>query len=96
MSPAALAQRLDRRFDLLDGAQTSMIERHRTLHDLVTWSHDLLDEDEQHLFARLCVFAGSFGLDAVEAVCSVSPPEASRTSILLANLRRQVHGAARR
>ncbi len=86
MSPAALARRLDRRFDLLDGAHTSMIERHRTLHDLVTWSHDLLDEDEQHLFGRLCVFAGSFGLDAVEAVCIVSTLETSRISILLANL----------
>jgi predicted ATPase/DNA-binding SARP family transcriptional activator len=80
MSPAALAQRLDRRFDLLDGAQTSMIERHRTLHDLVTWSHDLLDEDEQRLFAHLCVFVGSFGLDAVEAVCD------SDVALLLANL----------
>jgi predicted ATPase/DNA-binding SARP family transcriptional activator len=86
MSPAALAQRLDRRFDLLDGAQTSMIERHRTLHDLVTWSHDLLDENEQHLFARLCVFVGSFGLDAVEAVCNVVSADASKTSVLLANL----------
>jgi predicted ATPase/DNA-binding SARP family transcriptional activator len=80
MSPAALAQRLDRRFDLLDGAQTSMIERHRTLHDLVTWSHDLLDEDEQRLFAQLCVFVGSFGLDAAEAVCDVD------AALLLANL----------
>jgi predicted ATPase/DNA-binding SARP family transcriptional activator len=81
MSPAALAQRLDRRFDLLDGAQTSMIERHRTLHDLVTWSHDLLDEDERRLFARLCVFVGSFGLDAAEAVCDVD-----NAAVLLANL----------
>ena len=87
MSPPALAERLDARFDLLAGAQTSMIARHRTLHDLVAWSHDLLDPDEQRLFARLCVFAGGFGLDAVEAVCAGDELSAARrSSMLLANL----------
>jgi predicted ATPase/DNA-binding SARP family transcriptional activator len=70
MSPSALASRLAQGFDLLAGAQTSMVPRHRTLQDLVTWSYDLLDADEQQLFARLSVFAGAFGLDAVEAVCA--------------------------
>jgi predicted ATPase/DNA-binding SARP family transcriptional activator len=70
MSPSALAARLAQGFDLLAGAQTSMVARHRTLQDLVTWSYDLLDPDEQQLFARLSVFAGGFGLDAVAAVCA--------------------------
>ena len=78
MSPQALAERLDQRFDLLAGAQTSMIARHRTLHDLVAWSYDLLDPDEQQLFARLCVFAGGFGLDAAEAVCAGDELSAAR------------------
>jgi len=86
MSPAALAQRLDKGFDLLSGAQTSMIPRHRTVQDLVQWSHDLLAPDEQQLFARLCVFAGSFGLDAVEEVCARQDLDSSRVSLLLANL----------
>jgi predicted ATPase/DNA-binding SARP family transcriptional activator len=86
MSPAALSERLDHRFDLLAGAQTSMIARHRTLKDLVAWSHELLDPDEQRLFARLCVFAGSFGLDAAEAVCGGDDISTSRISMLLANL----------
>ena len=86
MSPSALAQRLDPRFDLLAGAQTSMIARHRTLQDLMAWSHDLLEPDEQRLFARLCVFAGSFGLDAVEGVCGGEGLSASRVPMLLANL----------
>jgi predicted ATPase len=70
MSAAALADRLNRGFDLLAGAQTSMIPRHRNVQDLVEWSYDLLAPEEQRLFAQLCVFAGSFGLDAVEEVCA--------------------------
>jgi predicted ATPase/DNA-binding SARP family transcriptional activator len=86
MSPAALAERLSKGFDLLSGAQPSMIPRHRTVQDLVEWSHDLLAPDEQRLFARLCVFAGSFGLDAVEEVCAGEDLDISRVSLLLANL----------
>jgi predicted ATPase/DNA-binding SARP family transcriptional activator len=86
MSPAALAERLGQGFDLLAGAQTSMIPRHRTLQDLVTWSHDLLAPDEQQLFARLCVFAGGFGLDAVEEVCAGRELDSRSVSSVLASL----------
>jgi predicted ATPase/DNA-binding SARP family transcriptional activator len=86
MSPSALAERLEKGFDLLSGAQTSMIPRHRTVQDLVAWSHNLLAPDEQRLFARLCAFAGSFGLDAAEGVCAGQDLGASKISILLANL----------
>jgi predicted ATPase/DNA-binding SARP family transcriptional activator len=86
MSPAALAERLDQRFDLLAGAQTSMIERHRSLQDLVGWSHDLLAPDEQRLFARLCLLAGSFALDAVEGICAGDDLRVEQVPGLLANL----------
>jgi predicted ATPase/DNA-binding SARP family transcriptional activator len=86
MGPAALAERLREGFELLAGAQTSMIPRHRTVQDLVEWSYDLLGPDEQLLFARLCVFAGSFGLDAAEEVCAGRDVGKSGVSVLLANL----------
>ena len=86
MGPAALAERLREGFTLLAGAQTSMIPRHRTVQDLVEWSYDLLDPNEQLLFVRLCVFAGSFGLDAAEEVCAGSDVAKSSVSLLLANL----------
>jgi predicted ATPase/DNA-binding SARP family transcriptional activator len=86
MSPSALAERLDDHLELLGGAQTSMIPRHRSLEDLVTWSHDLLDDGERRLFARLGVFAGTFGLDAVEAVCGDEGESPIQVSVLLANL----------
>ena len=44
--------------------------RHQTLRAVVDWSHDLLFDDERRLFARLSVFTGGCGLEAVEAVCS--------------------------
>jgi predicted ATPase/DNA-binding SARP family transcriptional activator len=68
ISPAALAERLEQRFDLLDHAQFAPTERHSTLNDLVGWSFNLLTVEEQTLFSRLSVFAGGFGLDAVEAI----------------------------
>jgi non-specific serine/threonine protein kinase len=52
---------------LRDGPQ-DLPERHRTLHDLVLWSYDLLTEAEQALFRRLAVFAGGIELDALDAI----------------------------
>ena len=81
ISPAALAERLRERFDLLDHAQVGRSDRHQTLNELVAWSFNLLNGPEQILFARLSVFAGSFGLDAVEAICtdeSLDMPSAAR------------------
>ncbi|MFC5176508.1 ATP-binding protein [Nocardioides taihuensis] len=43
-------------------------DRQRTLARTLDWSHDLLGADEQVVFARLSVFAGSFGLEAAEVV----------------------------
>ena len=35
------------------------------------WSYDLLTPNEQRLFIRLSIFAGSFDPDAVDAVCAI-------------------------
>jgi predicted ATPase len=43
--------------------------RHRTLHDTIAWSYNLLDENEKTLFARLAVFRGGRSLEAIETVC---------------------------
>ena len=69
LSPADLAQRLDDRFRLLRGSGRGGVERHQTLRATIDWSYRLLDDSEQLLFDRLSVFAGSFDLAAVEAVC---------------------------
>jgi len=44
-------------------------QRHRSLHDLVKWSFDLLTPEEQLLFGRLSIFAGPFTAQAAAQVC---------------------------
>jgi len=46
--------------------------RQQTLRATIDWSHELLTEEQQTLFARLAVFAGGFTLEAVEAVCGAA------------------------
>jgi predicted ATPase/class 3 adenylate cyclase len=69
LDPEELLARLDRRLPLLAGASRDAPARQRTLRSAIEWSHELLEPDEQQLFRRLAVFAGSFPLTAAETVC---------------------------
>ena len=69
MAPAEIARRLSERFRLLT-ASRGALERHRTLFGAVSWSHDLLTDEERRVFRRLAVFPASFDLAAAEAVAS--------------------------
>lgn len=64
-----IAARLGDRFRLLTGGARTALPRQQTLRAVVDWSHDLLDDAERRLFARLAVFAGGFSLRAAERVC---------------------------
>jgi len=70
MSPSQIAQRLDQRFRLLTGGGRTAVERHRTLQATVSWSYELLDGTERSVFQRLSTLAGSFDLDAAEAIAA--------------------------
>src|SRR5262249_59231288 len=59
---------------------------HRALRNLVSWSHELLTEDERTLFRRLSVFAGGFDLDAAEQVCALDDLATESVPALLADL----------
>jgi len=69
LPPQAICARLSDPLKLLTGGARDLPERQRTLRGAISWSHALLDEDEQTLFARLAVFSGGCSLDAAEAVC---------------------------
>src|SRR5664279_5348761 len=73
LSVDELNKRLHDRFKLLTGGSRVALERQQTLRALVSWSYDLLHEQEQMLLDRLSVFAGGFNLQAAEAVCSAEP-----------------------
>jgi predicted ATPase len=71
LSPRRILERLGHSLDLLTAGTRDSPERQRTLRATIDWSYRLLDDQEQMLFARLAVFAGSFDLDAAAAVGEV-------------------------
>jgi predicted ATPase len=75
LPPQVLLSRLDEGFTVLTGGARDLPERQRTLRNTLDWSFGLLTADEQELFARLGVFAGSFSLSAAEAVGAVPHDE---------------------
>ena len=68
LTPRALLERLDQRLPLLASGARDLPERQRTLRAAIEWSHELLSEEEQRLFARLSVFRGGWTLRAAEQV----------------------------
>ena len=71
LSPGQILSRLDTRFQLLSGGGPAVVPQHRTLVAALEWSYELLTGAEQAMWRRVSVFAGSFDLDAAEAVCAV-------------------------
>jgi len=67
LSPQQLQERLTERLDLLKAGRDAD-PRQQTLRATIEWSHDLLDDEEQQLFARLAVFRGGCTLEASEEV----------------------------
>lgn len=69
LSPEQILQRLTDRFTLLTGGSRDAPTRQQTLRLCVDWSYELCALEEQLVWRRLVVFAGSFELDAAEGVC---------------------------
>jgi len=67
LSPQQLHERLTERLDLLKAGRDAD-PRQQTLRATIEWSYDLLDDDEQRLFARLAVFRGGCTLATAETV----------------------------
>jgi predicted ATPase/DNA-binding SARP family transcriptional activator len=72
LSTDEILTRLVRPLDVLAGGAADLPPRQRTLRATIDWSHQLLAEEQQTLFARLSVFAGGCTLEAVEAVCGAA------------------------
>ena len=65
-----IAERLQRDTGVLRQTGRAAPGRPRGLQEMLEWSHQMLEPDEQRLFRRLASFRGSFSLEAAEAVCS--------------------------
>jgi len=68
LAPDQIAAGLSDRFKLLTGGTRGAPARQRTLEASLDWSYALLDDVQRLALARLSLFAGSFELDAAEAV----------------------------
>lgn len=69
---ADLAQRVGRGVDLLTRQRHRGDARHRSVHDTIVWSVELLDGDERDAFEHVAVCAGTFDLEAAAAVMACS------------------------
>ena len=67
--PSVLAERLEGSLQTLPSGPRDVPARQRTLRATIEWSHQLLREDEQTLFARLSVFQGGATLEGIDKVC---------------------------
>jgi predicted ATPase len=72
LSPAQLADRLDKQFEVLTGGARGDNARHATLRGAIDWSWSLLAPHEQATLAQCSVFRGGFPIDAAEAVIDIS------------------------
>jgi non-specific serine/threonine protein kinase len=70
LSLEQLATRIDQQFDLVASSARGVPPRQRTLAATLDWSYQLLRPAEQAAFECLAIFAGSWTLEAAEAVCA--------------------------
>jgi len=98
LSVGELAQRIERRLELLTRGSPDAPARRRSLRAAFDVSHELLEPAARTVFARLGVFSGGATLEAVEAVCGDDAPALDGLSELIdASLvvRREVRGRSR-
>jgi non-specific serine/threonine protein kinase len=86
LSVEQILARLDDIYRLLTGGSRSALPRQQTLRAAMDWSYALLSAHEQTCFRRLSVFAGSFSLEAAEAVCAAGPGESYDVLDVLSSL----------
>jgi predicted ATPase/DNA-binding winged helix-turn-helix (wHTH) protein len=63
-------ERLGERFRLLTAGARLALRRHQTLRAALEWSYGLLSPDEQEVFDKLGVFAGSFSLESAQRLAA--------------------------
>jgi predicted ATPase len=77
---------LDSRLSLLWQGLRTAPPRHQTLNAALDWSYDLLPDLEQAILRRLVVFAGTFALEAAEAVARDDQVDGDQVVEVIASL----------
>jgi len=63
-----LRSRLGDRLDVVAAAHRAGEQRHRSLREVIRWSHELLGTDARRLLARLSAFSGEFSVGHAEGI----------------------------
>jgi predicted ATPase/class 3 adenylate cyclase len=94
LTPQTMLGRLGDRLGLLSAGSRDLPERQQTLRGAIAWSHDMLEEGDRELFARLSVFVGGAAIAEVESVCTGEGGDAltGLTSLTEQSLVRQTEG----
>lgn len=64
-----LYKAMEKRFAVLKGGSDELLDHQKSLKELVTWSYELLTEEEQMLWRRVAIFPGGCFMDDAEIVC---------------------------
>lgn len=86
LSPEQILERLDDQLALLRTGPRNVPPRHQSVQAMVEWSHQHCTPEERLFWARASVFAGSFDLEAAEAVCGGDGVATDDVVVLLASL----------
>ncbi len=86
LAPEEIAQRLGESLRLLTGGDVTAQPRQQALRASIDWSYSLLSEPEKALFRRLAVFAGSWPLEAAQAVAALEAAQDPSIVEILARL----------
>ena len=70
MSAEEIADGLAHRYGLLSHGRRGAPSRQQTLAGCISWSYDLCTQAEQHLWAQLSIFAGSFEMPTAHDICA--------------------------
>lgn len=82
LPPKAILARLNDRLTLLAAGHRNVSPRLQSMRDAISWSYELLSEEEQSLFRRLSVFLGGFTLDAAEFVAAWPNPPNKNAAVI--------------
>jgi predicted ATPase/DNA-binding CsgD family transcriptional regulator len=71
-----IMNRLEESFQLLSGGFRTALPRHQTMRASISWSFQLLSDEERALLCRFSVFSGGWTLEGSEVICADEVPTA--------------------
>ena len=86
LPPAEILRQVRRSHAVVRSRDPTLPDRQRSLERVLDWSLGLLDPHARVALGRLAAFAGSFSLEAAEAICAGDPVEAEQVPELVWDL----------